>query len=86
LAEKFCSTEARTLVVGLDACWIQADGQNRQAGWLLEADDPDGWQLIEVDDPHTVPPTGDGPGPEARQANQTLLWAGSTVQVPRGVA
>jgi hypothetical protein len=54
----------KVAVVGLDACRVQRDGQHRQAGCLLKADDPDRWKRIEVDDPKAVQPTGDGPAPQ----------------------
>jgi hypothetical protein len=51
-------------VIGLDACRVQRHGQDRQIGWLLDLDDANRWELIEVDDPQAVQPTGDGPEPE----------------------
>jgi hypothetical protein len=44
--------------------WIQDHGQDGAAGWLVEADDPDRWELIKADGPEAVPPTGRGPEPE----------------------
>lgn len=70
--------------VGLEACWIQGDGQDREAGWLLEADDPNRWQLIKVDDPTLCRRPVMVQSRSLRLANQTLLSAGSMVQVPVG--
>src|SRR5215211_4666214 len=63
-------------VVGLQAGWVQLHGQDRQAGWLLEANDPNRWEFIEVDDPQAVPPPGDGPEPEfaPRESDTAVRW------------